>query len=159
MPLGDINTLFQAQKIASSGLRANRTWMNLISNNIANANTIDVGELHEDGNYKPYARQVPVFAKVLAEEFRAAKINGDVKGGVIVKDVIQNRTKVRKVYDPCHPAARRPGSRDAGYVYYPAISIPQEMADLKVAAAAYEANIALVSVDKNMIKQALLIGK
>jgi flagellar basal-body rod protein FlgC len=84
-----INNIFRTSEIAASGLRADRLWMNSISNNIANMNTLDTGVRGKDGNFVPYAREVPLFAQVLSEKFRGNKVNGDVKDGVMVKDMAQ----------------------------------------------------------------------
>jgi flagellar basal-body rod protein FlgC len=154
-----VNDLFRSSRIAASGLKSSRTWMNMISNNISNMHTLDSGRLSRDGNYIPYARQLPLFAKVLSEKFRKNQANGDVINGVHVKDVIELEGDVKKVYDPAHPAARKPGSADAGYVYYPNISVAQEMADLRIASAAYEANLSVIAVSGKMNQQALSIAK
>jgi len=152
-------SIFYASRIAASGLRSNRSWMNIISNNVANAHTIDNGQRGGDGNYVPYARQLPVFATVLSDRFRASQKNGSVRNGVEVKGITALKGDVKEVYDPGHPAARRPGTEDAGYVYYPAVSVAQEMADLRVAAASYEANLTVLSNSKKMTGQALQIGR
>jgi len=157
--MAEINGIFRGQRVSSSGLRASRQWMNLISNNIANANTVDSGKRAKDGNYVPYARQVPVFAKVLSENFRENKVNSDVINGVKVEDVVHVKDNVKKIYDPNHPAARRPGTQDAGYVYFPAISNGQEMADMKMASSSYEANVTALSVSTKMLQQALSLGR
>lgn len=154
----DLN-IFRAGRVAGSGLKTSRQWMNIISNNVANADTVDTGRIGRDGNYIPYARQVPVFKKVLSERFRDARVNGDVLNGVAVKEVAELEGKIRKVYDPTHPAARRAGTEDAGYVYYPGVSIAQEMADMRMAAAAYEANLSVMSTGGKMTQQALRIGR
>ena len=57
-------------------------------------------------------------------------MNHDVTNGVKIEEMISLQGDVRKVYDPSNPAARLPGTEDAGYVYYPNISLAQEMADL-----------------------------
>jgi flagellar basal-body rod protein FlgC len=154
-----INDMYRAQRIAGSGLKASRNWINTISNNIANVNSLDTGTKAADGNFVPYARQVPVFEKVLTENFRRNKVNDDVMNGVAVKEIAELKDKVKKVYDPSHPAARKEGSMDAGYVYYPEISVAQEMADLRVAAATYEANLTVVSVSGRMTSQALSLTR
>lgn len=156
--MSGINDLFRASKIAGSGMKASRNWMNIISHNLANQHSVDTGQKTADGNFVPYARQVPVFSKVLSEEFRRNRVNSDVANGVEVKEVLSLKDGIKKVYDPTHPAARRPGTEDAGYVYYPAVNTAQEMADLRVAAASYEANLSVVSVSKRMIQQALSIA-
>jgi flagellar basal-body rod protein FlgC len=154
-----INNVFRASQLAASGLKANRNWMNIISNNVSNAHALDTGQKGPDGNYVPYARQVPVFQKVLSESFRRNKVNGDILNGVAVKGVASLKESVTKVYDPSHPAARLPGTKDAGYVYRPAISIPQELADMKVAASSYEANLTVMSTSMRMTQQALNLGR
>ena len=133
--------------------------MNTISNNLANMNSVDTGKKAKDGNYVPYAREVPVFAKVLSEEFRRSKVNGNVVNGVEVKRVAHLDDNVRKVYDPSHPAARRAGTQDAGYVYYPNVSVAQEMSDMRMAAAFYEANLSVIAISKQMTEQALSISR
>lgn len=154
-----INDIFRASRVAASGLKSNRQWMNMISNNIANANTLDTGKRTKSGNFVPYSRQVPLFAKVLSEKFRKNHVNSDIINGVHVKKVIELENEVKKVFAPSHPAARKGASKDAGYVYYPNISLSQEMADLKIASASYEANLTVISLSGKMNKQALSIGK
>ena len=152
-----INEIFRSSRIAQTGLKAGRNWMNAVTNNIANINTVDTGQLSEKGNYIPYGRQVPVFAKVLSEKFQEDKVNNDVANGVKVEKMVSLNDDVRKVYDPSHPGARLPGTEDAGYVYYPNISLAQEMADLRMASAFYEANVTVVSVSRKMNDNALSI--
>jgi len=154
-----INDVFRATRIAATGLKTNRRWMNMIANNIANKNTLDTGVRGKDGNFVPYARQVPVFSKILSEKFKDNHLNSDVINGVRVKEVVELKDSITKIYDPSHPAARKPGTKDAGYVYYPAVSGSQEMADLRIASAAYEANLSVISLSTKMNSQALSIGK
>jgi len=151
--MSDQQGLFYASGVAASGLRANRLWMNIVSNNLANAHTLDTGKMDANGNYAPYARQVPVFAKILDGK------QGAVRNGVEVKEVASLNGEVRKVYDPGHPAARQPGTSDAGYVYYPDISSAQEIADLRAAAASYEANLTVLAASKKMMSKALQINR
>lgn len=154
-----MDNLFTTNRIAFSGMKATRNWMNCIANNIANAQTLDSGVIGKDGNYIPYARRIPVFARVLSDQFHSATVNGDVVDGVAVNGVAELKGDVKKVYDPTNPAARRPGTSDAGYVYYPSISIAQEMADLKMASAAYEANMTVMAQSDKMTQNALRIGR
>lgn len=151
--------IFRSSRISGSALKVNRNWMNVISNNIANENTLSIGKKDKQGNYIPYARQVPIFEKILSENLRTNKVNNDVKNGVRVSEIVTQKGKVRKVYDPDHPAARKAGSEDAGYVYYPDINLPQEMADMKMAAASYEANLLAMNTSNQMNKQALGLGR
>lgn len=154
-----VHGYFRAQRVSSSALRAYRTWMNAISHNIANENTLSIGKRSSDGNFIPYSRQVPLFQKVLSENLRSNKVNGDVKNGVQIRKMLNVKSEPKKVYDPSHPAARLPGTKDAGYVYYPDISLAREMADLKTAAASYEANVIAMSASYKMNQQALGLGR
>lgn len=154
-----LSKLNKAGQIAASGLKSSRTWMNVISNNLANIHSVDTGKRSADGNLIPYARQVPVFAKVLSESYRRNEVNKDPKNGVAVKGIATLKDSVKKVYDPTHPAARKAGTVDAGYVYYPKVSLAQELADLRLAAASYEANLAVMSVGGRIRDQSLLIGR
>lgn len=154
-----INDAFRASRVAASGLKSSRQWMNAISNNIANSHTLDTGVRDKSGNFVPYARQVPLFAKVLSEKFRENRVNGDIINGVRIKEMVELKDSVKKIYAPSHPAARKAGSVDAGYVYYPSVSGSQEMADLRIAAAAYEANLTVIALSYKMNRQALAIGR
>ena len=154
-----ISKMNRAAKIAATGLKANRGWMNVVANNLANANTVDTGKKTAAGNFVPYARQVPVFEKIMSEKFRRNRVNGDVNGGVAIKEIEDLQDQIRKVYDPTHPAARKAGSPDAGYVYLPRISVAQEMADMQMASAAYEANISVIAVSQRMSEQAMRISR
>ncbi len=152
-----INDIFRNSRIARTGLKAGRTWMDAVSNNIANINTVDTGVKTKEGNFVPYGRQVPVFAKVLSEKFSEDRINNDVKDGVKIEEMLSLEDDIRKVYDPSHPAARKPGTKDAGYVYYPNVSLAQEMADMRMASAFYEANVTVVAISQRMNDDALSI--
>ncbi|SCA63069.1 Flagellar basal-body rod protein FlgC [Chlamydiales bacterium SCGC AG-110-M15] len=155
----DVNDVFRASRVAASGLKSNRSWMTMIANNISNANTLDTGVRDRSGNFVPYARQVPIFSKILSEKFRENRVNSDVANGVRVKEIKELKGNVKKVYNPSHPAARKAGTQDAGYVYYPSVSTSQEMADLRIAAAAYEANLSVITIASKMNQQALSLGR
>lgn len=122
--------------------------MNAISSNIANADSTDKGKIGKQGNFIPYARQVPPFARVLSEKFRSNQVNEDVLNGVEVKETVSLKGGVKKVYDPSHPAARKTGTADAGYVYYPNIDTSQGLADVRITAASCGANLSALSASK-----------
>ncbi len=123
-----------AREIAVTGLKAQRTRMNLIANNIANAETTRTPE----GG--PFRRQLAVFR---GNEIKAG-VNPN-KLGVQVKDVISDPSPLREVYDPTHPDANQDG-----YVAYPNIQMAVEMANLVSAQRAYEANVAVVVSSSRM---------
>ncbi|KUK57361.1 MAG: Flagellar basal-body rod protein FlgC [Synergistales bacterium 53_16] len=137
--------VFKPIDIAGSGLTAHRAMLDVISENLANANTTRT----EDGG--PYMRKVPVFEERLVEAER-----GRMEGqGVIVKEIGVEDTPPRMVYDPGHPDAD-----EEGYVAYPNVSVIREMADMMAASRAYEANLEVVESAKAMWEAATeLLGR
>jgi len=127
-------TLNNALKISSSGLTAERFRMDVISANIANANSV------KTSGQDPYRRRMVV-------------LYGD-ENGVKLGPVIKDMSALRQVQDPSNPLAD-----DKGYVYYSNIEPVNEMVDMIGASRAYEANIAAFNSVKSMIKSALNIGK
>jgi len=129
-----------AREIAVSGLRAERTRMNVIANNIANAETTRTPE----GG--PFRRQLAVFRGQRLEGIPARQ------GGVRVTKVIGDPSPFRLVYDPSHPDANT-----EGYVAFPKVSLAVEMVDLISAQRAYDANVAVLVSDRRMAEKALEI--
>lgn len=130
-----------AKDIAVSGMRAQRVRMNVIANNIANAETTRTPQ----GG--PFRRQLAVFR---GNQLKAG-VNPS-KLGVRVKDVVPDRSPFRTVFNPSHPDANKDG-----YVSYPNISLAVEMVDLVSAQRAYDANIAVFVSDRRMTQKALEI--
>ncbi|MDD7794605.1 flagellar basal body rod protein FlgC [Clostridium sp. 'White wine YQ'] len=133
-------SMFNSLRISASGLSAERLRMDTISSNIANVNT-SRGE-----NGKPYVRKIAVFQEALDDK---KQLNG-VKAVGIVDD----KSPLRKEYDPTNPDA------DAdGYVTMPNVNILNEMADMISASRSYEANVDTLNANKTMFMKALEIGK
>lgn len=130
-----------AMEISASALTAERIRMNLISSNLANANSTRTAE----GG--PYRRKDAVFAATMDEA------NAKMGGGVKVLDVVEDQSAPRLQYEPSHPDA------DAkGYVAYPNVNVVEEMADMITATRAYEANITAMKAGMDMEMKALQIG-
>ena len=129
---------------SSSALAAERVRMEVITQNIANANTTR----GIDG--KPYQRQQVVFEQVLQGVQSATVGPQKVEVARIEKDL----RPPRLVFNPGHPDA------DAeGMVSMPNINIHEEMVDLITASRAFEANLAVVKNARSMALQTLSIGK
>jgi flagellar basal-body rod protein FlgC len=131
----------------SAALEAERTRLDVISQNIANAHTT------RDVDGKPYQRRVVVFETALQNA-----INGDPAGGnlpaIQVAKVERDTRPPLQHYDPGDPEA------DArGMVSTPNINIHEEMADLISASRTYEANLAVVKNARSMALQTLSIGR
>lgn len=144
--------MFGAIDSAASGLTAERLRMDVISNNIANANTTRTAK----GG--PYRRQLVVFeprSEQASFSQLLSKEMGDGAGdGVKVVGITEDDSPTRMVYDPHHPDANQ-----AGYVEMPNVNIVTEMVDMITATRAYEANVTAVNSAKSMALKALEIGK
>lgn len=130
--------------ISASGISAQRTRLDVIANNIANAESTRTPE----GG--PYKRQRVSFRTVYEQTMG----NQSRPAGVTVNSISEDPTDYRMVYDPGHPDA------DAnGYVKMPNVNVVEEMADMISATRAYEANITAMNATKSMISSAIDIGK
>ncbi|TDX51937.1 flagellar basal body rod protein FlgC [Orenia marismortui] len=139
--------LFNNFNISASGLTAQRLRMDLISSNIANANTTKA----EDG--KPYRRKLPVFSAKLKDEINKFDTGEDIGNGVEVSSIQESKEPYKLVYNPNHPEAN-----ESGYVEMPNINIVSEMTDMISATRAYEANVTALNSAKSMAQSALKIG-
>lgn len=142
--------------ISASGLTAERLRLDVISNNIANANTT------RTANGQPYRRQEVVFAAREASPFAAILANarsgskscasGSGVNVTAVQPDMQHDFKM--IYEPGHPDA------DArGYVRMPNVEPITEMVDMISATRAYEAGVTAINSAKQMEQKALEIGR
>ena len=149
---------FDGYNVAVSGMTAQRTRINVVSANIANAKTTHT----EDGG--PYKKQNVVFEEVLLEENKKVnsnnlenltKNNSDLAlRGVGVKSIVEDDAKPVMRFEPSHPDAN-----EDGYVAYPDINPVVEMVDLIEAMRSYEANVATFNTHKNIDSSTLDILK
>ena len=148
-----MGSIFSSFNINSSGLTAQRYRMDIISQNIANANT----KRKEDGT--PYRRKVVTFAEKNTHTPFSRVLNtardrysGD---GVKVDRVYEDeKTDMTMVYDPSHPDAD-----ENGYVMYPNVNIITEMTNMIDASRAYEANSTAFNASKAIAMKGLEIGQ
>ena len=144
--------LFGLFQVSGSALTAERLRAEVVTSNLANAETTRTPE----GG--PYVRRMVVFNRQPASQFRLLLAANSAltpqAGGVEVNQVAEDPAPPVRRYEPGHPDA------DAnGYVAYPAISPVQEMVDLMGAERAYELNASAVQAAKQMIQQSLQILK
>lgn len=140
---------FSAMRISASGLSAERLRMDTIASNIANVTTTR----GEDG--KPYVRKIAVFQENLNKEVNKFSNKMENKFlGVKAVGIEEDKTPLRRVFDPSHP-----DSDEEGYVTMPNVNILNEMADMIAATRAYEANVNAINAEKSMFSKALEIGR
>ena len=126
---------YDSVEVSASGLSAERLAMDVIANNIANANTT---RTPQGGAFK---RQLVVFAQKQASQ---SSNPADVEG-VQVLGIEDDPSADRLQFDPSNPEA------DArGYVHYPNVEIVKEMVDMMAASRAYQANVAAITASQNM---------
>ncbi|MFI2856976.1 flagellar basal body rod protein FlgC [Paenibacillus sp. JSM ZJ436] len=142
--------------ISASALTAQRFRMDVISSNIANAETTRAKV--ENGVSVPYRRKTVVM-EPMKQSFDAmlqAKMNGSNQPvqGVKVSQIREDQAPLKPVYNPGHPDANA-----EGYVFMPNVDITREMVDLISASRSYEANVTALNATKAMVMKALEIGR
>ncbi|MBN2796975.1 MAG: flagellar basal body rod protein FlgC [Clostridia bacterium] len=145
-------SIFKSMNISATGLTAERLRMDIISKNIANANTTRTLA------GTPYRRQMVVFQEQGDNSFEAmlqrATGNASVGNGVEVAEVVEDQSDFKRVYNPGHPDAD-----DEGYVLMPNVEVVTEMINLMTASRSYEANVTSMNTAKSMAMKALEIGR
>ncbi len=140
-----------ALDIGASALTTERTNMNIISMNLANAKTTRTAE----GG--PYRRKTTIMAATevdgpFSKQMESA-LDRELRG-VRVMNVVRDQRPFKRVYEPGHPDADQ-----QGFVSYPDINVVEEMANLMTAQRGYEANVTTVDTVKAMYSKALEIGR
>ncbi|HYP99681.1 MAG TPA: flagellar basal body rod protein FlgC [Polyangiaceae bacterium] len=140
--------VFSAMEVAASGLSAERTRMNTVASNLANARTTrtDAGG--------PYKRLDPVFEAVGIDNERGVMATQGGVSKVKVARIQEDTRPGMMVYEPGHPDANA-----AGYVEYPNVNAVEEMVNMITASRAYEAGVTSIDTVKQMGRSALDIGK
>lgn len=128
--------MFGALDTAATGVALGRTWMDAISDNVANINTV------RPGGQAPFR----------AEEVVAQSLPGTQ--GVTVAGVEQKSGTPQVVYDPSNPLADKNGN-----VTQPVVDMSEEMTNMLVATRLYQANLNVMSQAKEAYQAALQIGK
>jgi flagellar basal-body rod protein FlgC len=139
-------SLFGAISISASGLDAQRKRAELITENLANADTTRT----PDGG--PYRRKDAVFTATSAPisfDDALSFASGQAEG-VSVADVVTDDRDPEQRYLPGHPDAD-----PQGYVAFPRINPAEEMVDLMGASRSYAANVAAISSVKDMIARSI----
>ena len=143
--MDQLGNLFSGMRAAATGLSAERTRIDTIASNIANAQTTRTPE----GG--PYRRQVVSFAPImkLAQSGHMEAMGVEVTG---ISDDMQ--TPFEPVFDPGHPDANA-----EGFVFMPNVNTTREMADLITAVRAYEANLGVQESFMKMAERALRMAQ
>ena len=141
--------------ISGSALTASRLRMDLISENIANAETTRT----DSGG--PYRRKMAVYQCADGKNTFRSMLDGElsdgettVPKGVKVTKIAEDQTPFKEEYDPSNPDANA-----QGYVEKPNVNMIQETVDMMAVTRAYSASLTALDAVKNMASRALEIGK
>ena len=150
--------MFDAIGIGATGLSAQRLRLDVIANNIANANT--TRNTHGDG---PFRRDQVVMTPINMRSVWRAPIypRGLETGmgrGVKVERITKDMRPLPLRYDPGHPDAIQIGPKK-GYVELPNVNIVEEMTDMISASRSYEANAQVILGSRQMFQKALELGR
>ena len=138
--------MISALDISTSALVAQRTRLDAISGNIANMST----QRNENGDIDPYQARYVVF-----QTDESLKMpNGAT--GVKVSSVETETMPPNYKWEPTHPLAIQEGLHK-GHVAYPNVNLTMEFVDALEATRAYEANIGVIEVTKDLSQQTLTI--
>lgn len=144
---------YNSVEISASGLSAERLAMDVIANNIANANTT---RTPQGGAFK---RQLIVFAQKpgasdasdpSSDDFDPNATPKAQTEGVQALGIVNDQSPDRLVFDPGNPEAD-----PRGYVHYPNVEVVKEMVDMMSASRAYEADVAAIQENRQMNNAAL----
>ena len=139
--------MFKGFRIAASGMSAQRVRLNLVSSNLANANTTRT----EEGG--PYKRMRPVFSAMLEGNSEPDTPDASLRG-VEVVEIDKDDRPGAIIYDPSHPDADEDGN-----VAMPNVNVMEEMVDMMTASRSFEANVQAFTSLKEMVIRSLDIGR
>lgn len=143
--------MFDSININATGLTAQKTRIDIISKNMANAETT------RGTGGMPYRRQMVVFQEMKSNPFEHYLSNETKKAqgeGVKISKIVEDKTPFKLVYEPGHPDAD-----EDGYVKMPNVDMIKETVDLIDAQRAYEANITAMNATKAILMKSLDIGR
>ncbi len=135
-------SLFNVFQVSSSAMTAQAMRLNTTASNLANADSV----ISSDG--KPYRSKQVVF------EATPMGGLGDVSKGVRVRQVVEDASPPRMVYDPKNPAAD-----EKGYVAFSNVNVVEEMTNMISASRSYQTNVEVMNTAKAMMLRTLQIGQ
>jgi len=141
-------SLFGAMSVSASGMAAQRTRAELLVENLANAETTRT----PDGG--PYRRKDAVFASEPVAGSFGSLFESHLQEGVRVNEISVDTSDPERRYLPGHPDAG-----PDGYVAFPRMNPAEDMVDLMGASRSFQANVAAISVVKDMIMRSIDLFK
>ncbi len=132
-----MDELQKSSRIAISGMKAQSERLRVISENLANADS-----LPQTPDQSPYQRKVVSFK---------TELDRSNSMDLVKVDKVRNDTsEFQRKFDPKHPAADKDG-----YVLAPNVNPLVEMMDMREAQRSYEANMAVISSSKQLLSRTI----
>jgi flagellar basal-body rod protein FlgC len=142
------DSLVSSMHISAAGMSAQRSRMDVVAQNIANAESTRT----EDGG--PYQRRQVIFETISAQrnfnEVFSSSLKNQQPQTVKVADVIKDNRPPQELYDPSHPDAD-----SKGMVKFPNVNTVEEMVDLNSASRGFESNVTVMQASKRMFLRTL----
>jgi flagellar basal-body rod protein FlgC len=134
--------LFDAFRIAGSGMAAQGQRLNVVSSNLANVDSIT------GPDSQPYRAKQVVFEAIPTRPGAS-----DSASSVQVKEVVDDPAPARRTYDPSNPLADT-----EGYVTQPNVNVVEEMVNMISASRAYQTNVEVMNTAKALLLKTLTLG-
>ncbi len=138
-------SLFKVFDVAGSAMSAQSVRLNVISSNLANA------ESASSSIGKTYRARQPVFATIM-DDFEGKF--GQESVGVQVLGIVESEAPLRREFKPDHPLAD-----DEGYIHLPNVNAIEEMTNMISASRSYQTNVEVVNTTKRLLLRTLSLGQ
>ena len=132
-----MDDLLSSLKISAAGMKVQGTRLRVISENLANVDSLPTGP-----GKKPYQRKNIIFQNVLNREMGLNVVE--------VKKIGVDRSEFNRRFDPNHPAAD-----EKGYVQTPNVKTLVEVMDMREAQRSYEANLTAIRSARSMLQRTI----
>ncbi|MDY7537989.1 flagellar basal body rod protein FlgC [Undibacterium sp. RTI2.1] len=133
-------SLFNIFNVAGSAMSAQAQRLNVVSSNLANADSVT------SSNGQPYKAKQVVFSAVPSSDATATSVK--------VKEVVEDGNQPKLIYDPKHPLAD-----EKGYVATPNVNVVEEMVNMISASRSYQTNVDTMNAAKTLLLKTLTLGQ
>ncbi|MET3117529.1 flagellar basal-body rod protein FlgC [Undibacterium sp. GrIS 1.8] len=133
-------SLFNIFNVAGSAMSAQAQRLNVVSSNLANADSVT------SSNGQPYKAKQVVFSAVPSGDATATSVK--------VKEVVEDGNPPKLMYDPKHPLAD-----EKGYVAMPNVNVVEEMVNMISASRSYQTNVDTMNAAKTLLLKTLTLGQ
>lgn len=137
-------SLLSVFDISGSALSAQTVRLNTIASNLANVSSISSSE------GETYRARHPVFSAI----FDGVRSSSSISSGVKINGIVESQAPLKREFRPDHPFAD-----EQGYVHLPNVNAMEQMADMIAASRAYQNNIEVLNISKELLLRTLSMGQ